>query len=283
MRARFLIGALSGVLLVLSAALFALYFGGPSLARRVGLLAEARPPQRTITASLAFDASIIVTLSPPVPPGTPMVREQDRYRQERTTFIEIVYRTPIDVNDTADIQARLSQEERRRPLHPPPGSAAAYGLPTSDTDPSLPHPVQRLDWAITLHLDGAGLEWGQQDIPIKTGTPLAVTEHWTPRPKGDPGDFVLRFPLKDVNHAAEAKSYSVSDEVKVNVNGVQSFLHGSDDLTLPISITKYGLSARGNDWLFLVGAIITGASAVFGAAWGTKFLSWLFGRKKKGP
>jgi hypothetical protein len=85
-----------------------------------------------------------------------------RIAETRATLIDINYHTPIDVNDTADIEASVRQQGA--------GAGSEYEL-------------KALDWPVTLRLDGPGLEWTEHDIPIKEGTPLPVTEHWVPRAK----------------------------------------------------------------------------------------------------
>jgi hypothetical protein len=132
------------------------------------------------------------------PRESPFVR---RKAATRVTRIEIKYLTPIDVNDTADVQARLSQEE-------------VVELPSGRTE----NAVSRLEWAIVLRLDGSGFDWTEHDIPIKQGTPLAVTEHWVPRAK-DTGEYVLRFPLRDINHAGTASGYGEPVRDRVEVQG----------------------------------------------------------------
>jgi hypothetical protein len=169
------------------------------------------------------------------------------------TLIEINYRTPIDVNDTADIEASLRQEEA--------GAGVKH------------HELESTDWPITLRLDGPGLDWTEHDIPIKEGTPLPVTEHWVPRAKAA-GEYVMRFRLRDINHAVESHGFHiVSDTVKVTVNGVYRDAHGSDDMTLPIAIWTHGIPARWFDRLTFFGTAISGLAAlmvgVFGSGWGT--------------
>jgi hypothetical protein len=53
--------------------------------------------------------------------------------------------------------------------------------------------------------------------------------------------------------------------------------HGRDDVTLPLSVHKYGLSAPELDWARVLGS---GFLALFGTGSGATFLKWLFERKR---
>jgi hypothetical protein len=219
----------------------------------------------------------------PIPPrGLPddvIVGVPRRERISRTTLVDIDYHTPIDVNDTADIKASVRQEERVWRMVGPAGAQHPdyySGGPISDSDPRWPQPILRLEWPITLWLDGTGLKWTENSIPIKEGTPLPVTEHWVPRAK-TAGDYVMKFRLRDINHAAESHGFaSVSDKVKVTVNGTEQDAGGSDDVPLPISIWTHGIPARWFDRVTFFGTAISGLEAlmvgVFGTGWGTALL-----------
>jgi len=112
------------------------------------------------------------------------------------------------------------------------------------------------------------LDWNQNDIPIKKGTPLAVNEHWTVRAKS-PGEYLMRFPLKDNNHAAESDG-SVLDRVKVTVNGAERAAGGSDDVTLPISVHKYGMPARWIEWVTGIGFLIAFIAGIMRQIFGSE-------------
>jgi hypothetical protein len=176
------------------------------------------------------------------------------------TLLEFKYVTPIDVNQTADISVMLRQElyaEWQRPL---PGSRRTYE-------------VSQLNWPVTLRLEGPGFNWTFNDIPLKQNTPLPATEHWVLRAKVA-GQYVMRFALRDINHAAESPGGgSVSDTVKVTVNGASKDARGSDDVTLPISIWTHDMPARWYVRLTFFGAVIFWSGSlmvgVFGTGWGT--------------
>jgi hypothetical protein len=280
---------MTAALLFASLALGAAHLTAPWLASGFELLAEPRPPEQAIKASIVISASMTIEEYPQeLPPGSKIVGVPGRKRITRDTLIDISYRTPIDVNDTADIEASLSQQQTVLRVVGPPGyEHPDYGAPLSDTGPSLgPYAIPRLDWQVNLRLEGAGLEWLEQDIIIKQGTPLAVHEHWGPRAK-DAGEYLLRFPLRDINRAAETQGFgSVSDDVKLTVNGVEHDVGGSDDVILPLSVWKHDMPARWLDRLTFVAAAITGLATVmvgvFGTGWGAKLIKWV-GRRGRHP
>jgi hypothetical protein len=259
--------------LMLSVVFGALHLGASLVASRFEFLAEPRPPDEAITASIAIEASKIVERHLLGPPGEPIAAIPVQHLVTRATIIEINYLTPIDVNNTADISARLSQEEVDEQFGPLGPEHRQFDL---NHRWDIYHPIERLDWPIILRLDGPGLEWTEHDIAIKKGTPLAVTEHWVPRAK-NAGEYVMRFPLRDINHAGTGSGFrSGSNKVQVIVNEVESKVGGSDDVTLPLSIWTHGIPARWFDLLTLIAAIVTGLGTIltgaFGAAWGTGFL-----------
>jgi hypothetical protein len=270
----------TAALLASAAVLGALHLAAPFLASHFEVLEEPRPQEATVTASSAIDASTTVTIPPLGLPDDVIVGVPRREQITRTTLIDINYRTPIDVNDTVDIGASLRQEQRIFRMVGPPGAEHPdyySGGPISDIDPRWPQPIERLAWPITLHLDGLGFEWIEYDIPIKEGTPLPVTEHWVPLAKAA-GKQVMRFRLRDINHAAESHGFaSVSDDVKVKINGVVHDAHGSDDVALPISVWTHGIPANWLYWLTFFGTAISGLAAlmvgVFGSGWGAALLN----------
>ena len=237
------------------------------------------PPQQRIAVSVTIEQTADFARSPkPVPEGALVATVPDGDRVTRSTIIDIHYDTPIDVNTTAAIEARLRQGSDSIPLKGPPGAwQPDYSAPVSDMDPPRHTDAAVLPFAVVLRLEGLGLEWTQQDIPIRMNTPLPVTVGWDPRAKG-PGDYTLRLPLRDINHAVETHGYGhASDKVIVTVNGVEKEHGGSDDVMMPLSVHKYGLNARELDFATLLGSIF---SALFGAGCLTKLIqSWL-GRKR---
>jgi hypothetical protein len=273
----------------LCAAFVILYFAGPFLASRFDSLAEPRPPAQDITASIEIEAAAPEYFdSPHVPPGIEIATVARRKQRVRTTLIDIHYHSPIDVNDTADIEASLRQNERiRRVVDPLHAGQPDYPAVISDSDPSFDVlEVTQLEWPVVLRLDGLGLDWADNAIPIKVGTPLAVTEHWTPRAK-TAGEFVLRFRLQDINNAAASNGFpSVSDTVTMTINDVERIAAGSDDVTLPLSIWTHGMPARWFDRMTYFGAAFSAFAAllvgIFGDGWGTKFLNWI-GKRRRSP
>jgi hypothetical protein len=238
-----------------------------------------KPPQQIVSVSIIMEQSEDFERRDqfPPPPGSLIAGIARGDRNFRSTHIAIVYSTPIDVNQTAAIDAVLRQELDSVPLVGGPGAwTPDYSAPRSDMDPPRHIDVPALPFAVTLRMEGIGLDWTQQDIAIRKGTPLAITVSWAPRAKAA-GDYTLRFPLKDINAAVEANGYGrVSDTVVVTINGEKHEHHGSDDVTLPLSVHKYGLSAPELDWARALGS---GFLALFGAGCGATLLKWLFERK----
>lgn len=230
---------------------------GPFLAFHIAAIAQQRPPQRLM------EASVVET--EPVPPSAffavaPGVKIRSTTLR---TLLDCKYVTPIDVNQTADVSVVLRQEVVAEQERPPPGSTRTYE-------------VSQLNWPVTLRLEGPGFDWTVNDILLKQNTPLPVTEHWVPRAKAA-GEYVMRFTLRDINHAAESHGFaSVSDTVKVTINGVSKDARGSGDVTLPISIWTHGIPAQWWDWVTSYGSAISGLAgllaSVFGIGWGTKLL-----------
>jgi hypothetical protein len=226
---------------------------GPFLAFHIAAIAQQRPPQRLMEASVEAESVWPDPLfAAPAPPGVPN-------RTTLRTLLDFKYVTPIDVNQTADISVVLRQELDAE--RPPPGYPRTYE-------------VGQLKWPVTLRLEGPGFDWTSNDIPLKQDTPLPATEHWVPRAKVA-GEYVMRFPLRDINHAAESPGGgSVSDTVKVTVNGASKDARGSDDVTLPISIWTHDMPARWWDRVTFYGSAISGLASlmaiVFGTGWGTE-------------
>lgn len=230
---------------------------GPFLAFHIAVIAQQRPPQRLMEAS-----AVATELVPPsaffaVAPGVKIRSATLR------TLLDFKYLTPIDVNQTADVSVVLRQEVVAKQERPPPVS-------------TRPYEVSQLNWSVTLRLEGPGFDWTVNDILLKQNTPLPVTEHWVPRAKAA-GEYVMRFTLRDINHAAESRRLaSVSDTVKVRVNGVAQEARGSDDLTLPISVWTHDITARWYGRLTFFGAAISGLASLmaiaFGTGWGTALL-----------
>ena len=232
------------------------------------------PPQQLVTASITVEQSAdFMRPTESLPSGTPIAGVPKGDRFLRSTIIEIRYQTPIDVNRTATIGATLRQELDSVPLVGMPGDwKPDYFAPIRDTDPPRHTDVHALPFAVKLRLEGLGLDWTQQEIPIRKNTPLAVTVGWNARAKA-PGEYTLRFPLQDINHAVETNSYGhASDRVVVTVNGVKEEHSGSDDVMMPLSVFQYGVSPRVVDWSRLLGSIFL---ALFGAGCVTTLLqSW---------
>jgi hypothetical protein len=275
-------------LLILTAAFGWAAWDAADLARRFPSLAKPRPPDRDVAISVTVEASKLFDVPSDIPNGTPIASfRRPRLQVTRRTLIEISYHSPIDITQTASISARLSQSVRSRRVKEENGHVLPnYDEPVSDSDPYTGEgDVVRLPWDVTLSLGGLGFDWTQNDILIKINTPLAVTEKWAPRAK-EAGDYVLRFPLKDINHAA-IQNGEVSDDVAMTINREKQTVKGSDDVLLPISVHKDFLPAFWFQLLLLLGAGITGLSAilaqVFGEGWGGKALKWLGGRRHATP
>lgn len=242
----------------------------PSLASQFDLFAVHRPPEQTIRASIAIKTSKTLewNYDNDVSPGGAVAKGPGgqipvaKKWIDRTTLIDIKYKTPIDVNSTADIMVNLQQEQIDH----------HYNEEIETNYSPKVRAIPQLDWPIVLRLEGLGLEWPVNDIPIKQGSPLPLCDHWTPRAKAA-GDYILRFPLKDINHAAESSAFHfVSDDVHVTVNGVGHHVSDSDDVTLSLKVFKYGLPAR---WIDLGTAILCISSfitAILGPGWGKTLL-----------
>jgi hypothetical protein len=173
-------------------------------------------------------------------------------------LLDFKYATPIDVNQTADVSVVLRQEFGAEEERPPPDGTHTYK-----------GELDQLGWPVTLRLEGLGLDWTMNNIPLKQDTALPATEHWVPRAKAA-GEYVMRFPLRDINHAAERHGFAfVSDTVKVTVNGVKKDVHDSDDLTLPLSVWMLDMPKWWYDQLTFWGSIL---SFILGSGIGGKLL-----------
>ena len=231
------------------------------------------PPQQTITASISIEGFGDFSIAPDPSTG-PIVAERHRERIFRSTIIDITYKTPADVNETANIQASLRVQLHHMRLIGSPGHEQPdYTAPVLESDYS---DADKLPFAVTLRLEAVGLDWTQQDIPVKKDTPLAVQVNWAPRAKA-PGEYTLRFPLRDINHAAETEGFGrTTDRVDVTINGKKEERGGSDDVTLPLSVTQWGRSARTIDWFKLGWTVLLG---LFGAGFLWKALEKLIKHK----
>lgn len=230
--------------------LLTLYVASPFLASRFEVFARPRPAQETVSASATVLVRPSVAYKPPAAYHLSSLR----------TAVVFSYKTPIDVNDTADISATLSQDDVVELLISAP-VAASGAVSNSNVDDGMEAGVYRiakLGRPITLHLQGIGFDWdNRNDILLKAQTPLPVTEHWAPRPKA-PGDYVLTFPMRDVNGVVSATA-AKWDEVKIDINGKQSKVGGSDDVTLLISVYTHGVPARWFDQATLWGGVLSAA------------------------
>jgi hypothetical protein len=251
-----------------AAALVAANVFAPQIAARSSLFAQPRPAEKVVL------ASAVVAERPGPIVGSPS--GQTRGTTIQTTF-DIKYRTPIDVNDTADIAVTVAQQSVVQ-SQTPYGVRAAGANIVSDADPSPgTHPLAQLQWPITLRLDGSGFDWTEHEIAIRGGTPLPITEHWIPRAK-EAGEYQLRLPLQDINRAVSAQVTDVpkQDVVKVSINGSARAAGGSDDITLPISVWTHLMPAR---WFTIVTAIGAFLSFLFGTGFlGRAILQRMGGR-----
>lgn len=252
----------------------AAYFATRTLRPPLG----STPPRNTITAVIYVEGRQLEDASDgEVPPGAHIVGVPRKVLIIRKTNINIEYQSPLDVSATADIKVELKQEEERRRVAGPGNLPTDYYSPLNDTE-SKYFILTRLPFDIMLRMEGVGLEWTEQNIRVKSGTPLPFRDGWAPRAK-DPGDYVLRFPLRDINRAAESQSsVGVSDNVGVTVNGQTESRGGSDDVTLPLTFLKYDMSARTIDWLNALWTVFLG---LFGTAAFAKALKWFMDDRRK--
>ena len=128
--------------------LLTLYVASPFLASRFEVFARPRPAQETVSASATVLVRPSVAYKPPAAYHLSSLR----------TAVVFSYKTPIDVNDTADISATLSQDDVVELLISAPVAASGAVSDSNVDEGWKPASIELPNWVVRSPYTCKGLD-----------------------------------------------------------------------------------------------------------------------------